>query len=98
MVSSVNRQPLILTGLVSGFDTASMINQLTQLQKAPITALQGQISDRQRRVDAIKDINGRLNNLLTAAKKFSDTAYLQTKSSSITPGGAAANIAVSAGP
>lgn len=98
MVSGVNRQPLILTGLVSGFDTASMINQLTQLQKAPITAVEGQIDDRQRQVDAIKDINGRLSNLLNAARKFTESAYLQTKTTAVTPGGSGATVSVSAGP
>jgi flagellar hook-associated protein 2 len=95
--SGSTRQPLVLTGLVSGFDTKGMIDQLTALQREPIKAVQDQISDRQLQIGAIKDINGRLNNLLTQAKKFVDAGFLQTKNASVAAGGSQATVAVSAG-
>jgi hypothetical protein len=84
--SITNRQPLMFSGLASGTDTASMIDQILSAKRIPITDMQVRVSDRQRQSDAIKDISGRLNNLLNQAKKFVDTGFTQAKTASAAAG------------
>src|SRR5207244_227684 len=83
-------------GLVSGLDTASIIQQLLDARKAPIQALQTQVVNRRTESNAIRDINSRLTNLFTQAKKFADLNYVQGKSAGVSAGGATAAVGVSA--
>jgi flagellar hook-associated protein 2 len=97
-IGSSTRRPLMFSGLASGMDTAGMIEQLLAAKRVPITEMQGRVTDRQRQADAIKDVSGRLNNLLTQAKKFVDAGFTQAKSASVAAGtsGSPAGVTVSA--
>lgn len=95
---STNNQPIVMAGLVSGIDTKSIIQQLLNAQKGPLTIMQAKVAVRQQEQGAIKDIASRLSNLLTAIQNFDDPSYLQTKTAGVTAGGASATVAVTAAP
>src|SRR3954465_3724213 len=77
--------PLNLSGLASGVDTNSIVAQLMALERQPRTRLQWQQSGVQARQNALKDVDTRLTNLLSAAQALRDVATwadTQTVSSS----------------
>lgn len=96
MVSGVNRSPIVMSGLVSGLDTKTMIQNLLDAKRGPVTIMQAKVAVRQKESDALKDINGRLTNLLGSIKKFADFNYTQSKTASVTAGGGATSASVSA--
>lgn len=56
-----------ISGLSSGLDTASIINQLMQLEAVPQARMQTRVSSEQRAVNAMQTLNGRLASLATTA-------------------------------
>src|SRR4051794_5998456 len=64
--------PVALSGLASGLDTSSMIQQLMAIEKQPMTRIQSNINVETARQQALRDVNTRLQNLQTAAKALSD--------------------------
>lgn len=96
--SSTNSQPIVFAGLVSGLDTKTMIQQLINARKGPITIMQAKVSIRQQEQSALKDITTRLANLMSVVKKFDDPGYIQAKSASVAAGGSSAAVSVSADP
>ncbi len=63
-----------VSGLASGLDTASIINQLMSLEKAPRTQLTDRQLKAQARHDAFADIQGKLNALKSAATALKSEA------------------------
>ncbi len=55
-------------GIVSGMDTATMINQLMQIEARGQTALKGRVKTHESAVTALQSINTKMQTLLTAAK------------------------------
>lgn len=70
------------SGLVSGIDTASIIDQLVALESRPITLLQKQQSAYKTQVSVLGDIISRLSALESAAKELGSSGVLAAKVSS----------------
>jgi flagellar hook-associated protein 2 len=76
---------LNLSGLASGIDTSSIVDQLMAIERQPRTRLEWRQKAVEARQGALKDVDTRLTNLLAAAKALRDTATwadTQTLSSS----------------
>lgn len=95
--TSTSRQPLTLTGLASGLNTAQMINTLIEDQKGPIKILQGRAALRKQEATALGEVRSRLSTLLDSVKKFADASYTGGRQTSVTAGGTDATVSVSAG-
>src|SRR4051812_8876487 len=67
MAASLN-----LSGLASGVDTNSIVDQLMAIERQPRTRLQWRQSAIEARQNALKDVDTRLTNLLNAAKALRD--------------------------
>jgi flagellar hook-associated protein 2 len=65
-------------GLISGIDTATLINNLIALDSAPKVRLQTQVASLQAQQTALLDINARLLNLLSAAQSFRQTQVFKS--------------------
>jgi flagellar hook-associated protein 2 len=61
-----------LSGLASGIDTNSLIQQLMQVERRPITLLQGNIGKNNRALEALRNLNTKFQALEAAAKKVQD--------------------------
>ncbi|MFN0056818.1 MAG: flagellar filament capping protein FliD [Planctomycetota bacterium] len=59
-------------GLVSGLDTSSLIAQLLELQRRPVTLAQNQVVAARQKQTAFLDLSARLINLQVSAKKLAD--------------------------
>ncbi|MDX6375802.1 MAG: flagellar hook-associated protein 2, partial [Gaiellaceae bacterium] len=55
------------TGLASGVDTSSIVTQLMQLERAPVTRMANQIDVENARKSSLQDISTKLLSLRTAA-------------------------------
>lgn len=86
-----------MNGLISGLNTTSMIQQILDARKAPITTLQARAAVRRTEANAIKDIGNRMGFLLSKAKRLNEPNALQGRQASVTAGGTAATISASAG-
>ena len=64
--------PLRLSGLASGMDTDSVVNQLMTIERQPQVRLQQQQTLEQARRQALQDVQTRLTNLQTAADALRD--------------------------
>jgi flagellar hook-associated protein 2 len=90
MVGSIS-----FTGLASGLDTTTIINQLMELERQPITRLEQRIETEQRRLSLFQDLNTSLLTLLSRASTFADPDALDVRTAvSSHPG----IVDVSAGP
>ena len=65
-----------VSGLASGFDTASIINQLMQLEAAPRTRLQSRVSMQERQITALQTLNTKLASLAAKAQAATDAAAI----------------------
>src|SRR3954462_11422228 len=68
------------TGLFSGINSSSIIDQLMALESIPKQRAQVRISDMKRQQAAYLDLNSRLNTLKGAAAAFRNNKIFQTKS------------------
>ncbi len=66
-------------GLISGIDTASLINQILSIESRPKLFAQQRVYNLQLQQTAYLDLNSRLNALKTAATKFRTSKSLQNK-------------------
>ncbi|MFN8558710.1 MAG: flagellar cap protein FliD N-terminal domain-containing protein [Dehalococcoidia bacterium] len=98
MVNSVSasRKPIVFGGLVSGLDTANIIQQLVAAKRGPIQLMQGRVATVRQQSNAVRDVGSRLSNLLTQVKNFADSTYVQGKSAAVSPAGATATVSASA--
>jgi flagellar hook-associated protein 2 len=67
-------------GLVSGIDTASLINQLLAIEARPRQLVERRVAVLQSQKTAFLDINARLLALQTAAKNLGDAKLFETRS------------------
>lgn len=65
-------------GLASGLDTASIISQLLALESIPQAKLKGQAKAEQTKVNALQQLNVRLQALMTNAAKLAGTGEVST--------------------
>jgi flagellar hook-associated protein 2 len=63
-----------ISGLVSGLDTATIINQLMQLEAAPQTRLKSRVSTEQTQLTALQSLNTKTAALATKAAALAGTA------------------------
>jgi flagellar hook-associated protein 2 len=67
-----------ISGLASGLDTASIIDQLMQLEAVPQSQLKSKQSEEKAVLSALQSINSDFASLLTKAKTLADPATWQT--------------------
>lgn len=89
-------QPVTLTGLVSGLNTASIIQQLQAANKAELQPIQNQITHQNTIAQAYTNLNTSLNALLTTVQNFQNANYLQGATANVTPGGASPTVSATA--
>lgn len=80
---------LQLSGLASGLDWKSLVEQLMQIEATPITRLQTEQSTNTQRSNALRDLGTKLTSLQTAVKGLKDNSVFssRTTTSSATTGG-----------
>ncbi len=71
--------PFRAGGIISGFDTNSIIDQLTKLREGPLNALKKKQSGLQTQVSLIGDISSKLTVLKNAVRTLSDSGTLGVK-------------------
>ncbi len=71
-----------ITGLASGLDTKSMIEQIMAIERQGLTRIQSKIDLVQQRRDALRDVGNRLANLQNVVARLSGRAELNAKSAS----------------
>ncbi len=89
-------QPVTLTGLVSGLNTASIIQQLQAVNKAKLQPIQNQITQQNSISQAYTNLNTNLSALLTTIQNFSNANYLQGATASVLPGGTSPTVSATA--
>lgn len=79
---------LQLAGLASGFDWKTLVNQIMDLERVPITRIQAEQRSNTLRSNALGDLGTRLTSLNTAAAALNDTGLFsgRTATSSATAG------------
>jgi flagellar hook-associated protein 2 len=85
-----------MNGLISGLDTTSMIQQILDARKAPITTMKARAAARRTEANAIKDIGSRMGFLLSKAKRFNEPTSLQGRTAGVSAGGTTATVSASA--
>ncbi len=81
-----------ISGLVSGLDTASIIDQLMQLEAAPQNQLKTKQSAEQTVLGALQSVNSDFASLLTKATSLADPATWQTLKATSTSTDVSANL------
>ncbi|HZQ36438.1 MAG TPA: flagellar filament capping protein FliD [Dehalococcoidia bacterium] len=89
-------QPVTLTGLVSGLNTASLIQQIQAADKAKLQPIQNQISQQKTIQQAYTNLNSNLSALLSTVQSFSSASYLQGATANVLPGGASPTVSATA--
>lgn len=69
----------VVNGLISGLDTASIINQLLAIQSRPITLLRGQVTTRTSQQRAISDLISRISSLKADAALIGKSSTFEAK-------------------
>ena len=83
MTSAVGSSTSSVSGLASGIDTTSLVNQLMQIEAQPQAQLQGALTRTQADAAAYRDINSSFAALATAARALTSTdSWGLTKASS----------------
>ncbi|MBZ5736150.1 flagellar filament capping protein FliD [Nocardioides sp. TRM66260-LWL] len=67
-----------ISGLSSGLDTASIVNQLMQVEAQPQTQLKAKVTDQQRLLTALQGLNAKFASLTTAAEGLAKPGGLAT--------------------
>ncbi len=70
------------TGLISGIDSAGIIDQLLSIEARPRTLVQRRIGELQRQQAAILDLNSRLGGLRTIAESFARNRVFSARTAS----------------
>ncbi len=70
---------LSLSGLASGFDWKSVVDQITDLDRAPQTRLRTEQTNLNKRNDLLSSLNGLLTTLKDRAKAVSETALYDSR-------------------
>jgi flagellar hook-associated protein 2 len=84
-------------GIASGLDTASIVQQLLQLERRPIAAIQQTQNQHRRADEAWGQIVTRLSTMRTATNKLTDPSWLQKTTSATSSNEAVARVTTSGG-
>ncbi|MCL4533648.1 MAG: flagellar filament capping protein FliD [Bacteroidetes bacterium] len=78
---------LQIPGLLSGLNTADIIQKMMDVERLPLTRLQNKIDDEQKRQNALRDINTRLSSLLAKIQALNnrDTIDAMTVTTDTSP-------------
>jgi len=72
-----------LTGLVSGFDSASFVERIMQIERAPQRRLQGIQRENSQKISALDDLEGRLGSLGSVVDDLKSSELFSSKSVSL---------------
>jgi flagellar hook-associated protein 2 len=75
---------LQLSGLVSGFDWKSFVDQLVGLERTPATKMQSEISTNQLKLTSLDSIKSRLTDLQNASKALDTDGVFNARSATVT--------------
>ncbi len=95
-LGSTSNSPVTFSGIVSGVNTAALIQSILAQKQQPITSLQNEINAEKAQSAAITEINGRLSGLLTAIQQFDTPTYLQPMTAAVAPGGTTPQVSATA--
>jgi flagellar hook-associated protein 2 len=84
-------------GIASGLDTASIVQQLLQLERQPLQVIERRQQEHRRADEAWGQIVTRLSTLRTATNKLTDPAWLQKTTAATSSNDAVARAATSGG-
>jgi flagellar hook-associated protein 2 len=73
---------LSLSGLASGFDWKSLVDQLMELERTPITRIEKEQATNTARATALKDLGTRLTTLQNAAKALKSATLFSSRTAS----------------
>lgn len=75
---------LQLSGLVSGFDWKSFVDQMISLERTPATTMQSEISTNQLKLTTLGSVGSRLTDLQTASKALDADGVFNARSATVT--------------
>src|SRR5947209_8579173 len=81
-----SQSPITFGGLASGLDTNSIISQLVQIERQPITQLQTQIKNYNTQKSILSDITTKLGAFNTAVGALSTASAVQGRTVSVAGG------------
>ena len=90
--------PVNFTGLMSGLDSATLVDQLMYLQRKPVRDLQTRITIAEGQRSAYQEVNTKLLALKSAAEALSEASITQTKTATSSADDAITATATSATP
>lgn len=85
---------LQLSGLASGLDWKTLVEQLMEIEAAPIARIEREQTTNTQRANALKDLNTRLSSLQSAAQTLKDASLFSTRT--VTSGTTASSWSLSA--
>lgn len=88
---------LQLSGLASGLDWKTLVDQLMELERAPITRMEREQTVNTQRSNALKDLNTRLSSLQTAAQTLKDASLFSARTVSSATANSSWTLSASAG-
>ena len=90
--------PISLSGVISGIDSQSIVDQIIAARARPIIQLEDRIAGEESRKTALSDLRGRMSTLLTRAQSLTNLATLNARtgiaSTAATSGDAVVSVAV----
>lgn len=76
--------PVQLTGLVSGIDTRSIVDQIIAARTQPIFRFEDRITEQEARRTALDDLRGRISTLMTRVKNLASISRLNSRTALVT--------------
>lgn len=81
--TSATNSGLSLSGLASGMDWTSIVNELLSIERAPETLMQGQITKLQQKNSAYQGIGSQLSTLAKDITTLSDPSFFDSRTNSV---------------
>jgi flagellar hook-associated protein 2 len=75
---------LQLSGLVSGFDWKSFVDQMISLERTPAATMQSEISTNQFKLTSLDSVKSRLTDLQTASKALNEDGVFNARAATVT--------------
>ena len=86
--------PVSLSGIISGIDSQSIVDQIIAARAQPIIQLEGRISDEEDRKTALSDLRGRMSTLLTRIQSLTNLSTLNARTAIASTATASSNSVV----
>lgn len=86
-----------LSGLASGFDWKTLVDQLMEVERAPIDRIEREQSTNTARISAFKDLGTKLTTLQTAAQSLKDQTLFSGRTAASTTAGSPWKLVASSG-